>query len=120
LSNERGTRLYKLQKRFQAAFGFTLRAPRPSPSRTGDADTLIASQPSSSVAVSSIVRSLPEPRLLGSALNFPSSSDNVGILPYRHPIVSVVGRPIRVTQVDNPTMSQMEEVQAQYIVELKR
>ena len=26
LSNERGTRLYKLQKRFQAVFGFTLRA----------------------------------------------------------------------------------------------
>ncbi|ORY69268.1 diacylglycerol acyltransferase [Leucosporidium creatinivorum] len=80
LSNERGTRLYKLQKRFQAAFGFTL------------------------------------PIFFGRGLfNY-----NVGILPYRHPIVSVVGRPIRVRQVDNPTMSQMEEVQAQYIVELKR
>ncbi|KAK4055277.1 diacylglycerol O-acyltransferase 1 [Microbotryomycetes sp. JL201] len=80
LSNERGTRLYKLQKRFQAAFGFTL------------------------------------PIFFGRGLfNY-----NVGLLPYRHPIVSVVGRPIRVTQTDNPTMTQLEEVQAQYIVELKK
>ncbi|KAL8284227.1 hypothetical protein RQP46_004976 [Phenoliferia psychrophenolica] len=80
LSNERGTRLYKLQKRFQAAFGFTL------------------------------------PIFFGRGIfNY-----NMGLMPYRHPIVSVVGRPIPVTQVDHPTMEQLEEVQGRYIVELKR
>ncbi|KAM0755391.1 diacylglycerol acyltransferase [Meredithblackwellia eburnea MCA 4105] len=80
LSNERGTRLYKLQKKFQAAFGFTL------------------------------------PIFFGRGIfNY-----NLGLMPYRHPIVSVVGRPIAVPQVDHPTMEQMEEVQGRYIVELKR
>ncbi|CAD6583863.1 MAG: diacylglycerol O-acyltransferase 1 [Cyphobasidiales sp. Tagirdzhanova-0007] len=35
----------------------------------------------------------------------------IGFLPYRHPIVSVVGRPIRVEQSDKPTMEQMQDVQ---------
>lgn len=67
--------------------------------------------------------------------------DNMGLMPYRHPIVSVgtshpaesssilianylilflVGRPISVTKNDKPTMEEMEEVQARYIIELKR
>jgi 2-acylglycerol O-acyltransferase 2 len=41
-------------------------------------------------------------------------------MPYRHPIVSVVGRPISVEQSDNPTSHQMEEVQGRYIAELMR
>jgi len=44
----------------------------------------------------------------------------IGFLPYRHPIVSVVGRPIRVTQADNPSMAQMQDVQQRYIAELTR
>ncbi|GAA5945040.1 hypothetical protein JCM1841_004513 [Sporobolomyces salmonicolor] len=80
LANERGTRLYKLQKRFQAMFGFTL------------------------------------PIFFGRGLfNY-----NMGLMPYRHPIVSVVGRPISVTQKDNPTQEELDEVQGRYIAELKR
>ncbi|KAG8898430.1 diacylglycerol O-acyltransferase 1, partial [Tulasnella sp. 417] len=45
---------------------------------------------------------------------------NVGLLPFRHPIVSVVGRPIAVTQSDKPTKEYMEQIQAQYIEELMR
>ncbi|KAG8975066.1 diacylglycerol O-acyltransferase 1 [Tulasnella sp. 425] len=45
---------------------------------------------------------------------------NVGLLPFRHPIVSVVGRPIAVNQTDKPTKEYVEQVQAQYIEELVR
>ncbi|GAA6032011.1 hypothetical protein JCM8097_003387 [Rhodosporidiobolus ruineniae] len=80
LSNERGTRLYKLQKRFQALFGFTL------------------------------------PIFFGRGIfNY-----SMGLMPYRHPIVSVVGRPISVKQKDHPTNDDLEEVQQRYITELKR
>ncbi|BGP21575.1 diacylglycerol O-acyltransferase 1 [Rhodotorula toruloides] len=80
LRNERGTRLHKLQKRFQGVFGFTL------------------------------------PLFYGRGLfNY-----NVGLMPYRHPIVSVVGRPISVQQKDHPTTADLEEVQARYIAELRR
>ncbi|GAA5899225.1 diacylglycerol O-acyltransferase [Sporobolomyces salmoneus] len=79
LANARGTKLYKLQKRFQKAFGFTL------------------------------------PIFFGRGLfNY-----NMGLMPYRHPIVSVVGRPIQVTQHDHPSQEMLEEVQSRYIAELK-
>ncbi|KAL7414178.1 diacylglycerol acyltransferase [Mrakia frigida] len=45
---------------------------------------------------------------------------NLGLMPYRHPIVSVVGRPISVTQADSPSPEQMLEVQKAYIEELLR
>ncbi|KDQ18795.1 hypothetical protein BOTBODRAFT_52049 [Botryobasidium botryosum FD-172 SS1] len=74
LSNEKGTTLYKIQKKFQSAFGFTL----------------------------------------------PIFHDNFGLLPYRRPIVSVIGRPINVEKHENPTKEQLEEVQKLYIEELMR
>lgn len=49
-----------------------------------------------------------------------AASDTIGFLPYRHPIVSVVGRPIRVAQSDNPSTEQMRDVQKRYIEELTR
>ncbi|GAA5981439.1 hypothetical protein JCM10908_004109 [Rhodotorula pacifica] len=79
MSNQRGSRLYKAQKKFQSVFGFTL------------------------------------PIFFGRGLfNY-----NMGLMPYRHPIVSVVGRPISVTQKDHPTDADLDEVQARYIAELK-
>ncbi|POY71208.1 putative Diacylglycerol O-acyltransferase [Rhodotorula taiwanensis] len=69
MSNQRGSRLYKAQKKFQSVFGFTLH--------------------------------------------------NMGLMPYRHPIVSVVGKPISVKQKDHPTDADLDEVQARYIAELK-
>lgn len=78
LSNEKGTRIYAIQKKFQAIFGFTL------------------------------------PLFHGRGIfNY-----SVGLMPYRHPIVCVVGRPIKVTQNPIPTKSEIEEVQARYIEEL--
>lgn len=66
----------------------------------------------------------------------------MGLMPYRHPIVSVgtapevlpcarsstlishlptaVGRPISVVQKDHPTDAELDEVQGRYIAELKR
>ncbi|KAF8324328.1 diacylglycerol acyltransferase [Cantharellus anzutake] len=43
---------------------------------------------------------------------------NVGLLPFRHPIVSVVGRPVSVKQNPNPSKQEVEEVQKRYIEEL--
>lgn len=45
---------------------------------------------------------------------------SIGLLPYRHPIVSVVGRPIRVKKNLNPSRAELEHVQSQYIAELER
>jgi 2-acylglycerol O-acyltransferase 2 len=45
---------------------------------------------------------------------------NFGLLPYRHPIVSVVGRPIQVVQDPNPSKAYVEEIQSLYIEELMR
>lgn len=110
--------MYKLQKRFQAAFGFTLRASPALPA--APLPELIALSHSHLLRPGTLQLCVPLHRCWYPALTRFPRADNVGVLPYRHPIVSVVGRPIRVTQVDNPTMAQMEEVQAQYIVELKR
>jgi 2-acylglycerol O-acyltransferase 2 len=44
---------------------------------------------------------------------------NVGILPHRRPIHTVIGRPIHVEQCSEPTMEQILEVQRQYIEELQ-
>jgi len=43
---------------------------------------------------------------------------SLGLLPYRHPIISVVGKPIRVEQNKNPGLEEIEKVQKQYIAEL--
>ncbi|KAF8579951.1 DAGAT-domain-containing protein [Ramaria rubella] len=45
---------------------------------------------------------------------------NFGLMPYRRSIVSVVGRPIHVTQNDKPTMEEVEAIQKLYIQELER
>jgi len=42
----------------------------------------------------------------------------IGLMPYRHPIVSVVGRPIHCERNPNPTKAVLEEVQRLYITEL--
>jgi 2-acylglycerol O-acyltransferase 2 len=38
--------------------------------------------------------------------------------PFRHPIVSVVGRPIHVKKDEDPSQEVLQEVQKQYIDEL--
>ncbi|KAF7289446.1 Diacylglycerol o-acyltransferase [Mycena chlorophos] len=45
---------------------------------------------------------------------------NLGLMPYRRQIVAVIGRPIRVTQADNPTLDEVTAVQKLYIEELER
>ncbi|CAE6418493.1 unnamed protein product [Rhizoctonia solani] len=45
---------------------------------------------------------------------------NFGLMPYRRPIVSVVGRPIHVTKTDDPSKAQVEATQKLYIEELMR
>ncbi|GAA95254.1 uncharacterized protein L969DRAFT_101477 [Mixia osmundae IAM 14324] len=80
LANEKGTRLYTLQKKFQSVFGFTL------------------------------------PIVHGRGVfNY-----NLGLLPFRHPITSVVGRPVKVTQNAKPSIEELYEVQGRYIEELTR
>ncbi|KAG8953573.1 diacylglycerol O-acyltransferase 1 [Tulasnella sp. 419] len=80
LANDKGTTVYKLQKKFQNIFGFTL------------------------------------PLFHGRGL----FTYNVGLLPFRHPIISVIGHPIEVKQHDNPTREYVEEIQTKYIDELMR
>ncbi|TFY61185.1 hypothetical protein EVG20_g7148 [Dentipellis fragilis] len=80
MPNEKGTTVYKLQKRFQNMFGFTL------------------------------------PLFHGRGmLNY-----NLGLMPYRRRIVSVIGRPVHVTKCDKPTLEQITAVQEAYIEELMR
>ncbi|CAI5453426.1 unnamed protein product [Caenorhabditis angaria] len=38
----------------------------------------------------------------------------IGLLPFRKPITSVIGKPIRVTQCDSPTQEQIDELHAKY------
>lgn len=45
---------------------------------------------------------------------------NVGLMPYRRPIVAVVGRPIRVEKCDKPHIEEIMRVQQLYIDELTR
>ncbi|EIM22283.1 diacylglycerol acyltransferase [Wallemia mellicola CBS 633.66] len=45
---------------------------------------------------------------------------NLGLMPYRHPIVSVVGKAIEVEQTSNPSQEMLEDVQSRYIDELMR
>lgn len=44
----------------------------------------------------------------------------MGLMPYRHPIVSVVGAPIRIEVNANPSQEEMEAVQKEYIRELQK
>ncbi|KAJ7780289.1 DAGAT-domain-containing protein [Mycena maculata] len=45
---------------------------------------------------------------------------NLGLMPYRRQIVAVIGRPIHVTQTENPSLEEVTAVQMQYIEELER
>jgi len=80
MPNEKGTTLYKIQKKFQNVFGFTL------------------------------------PLFHGRGiLNY-----HWGLLPYRRRIIAVIGRPVHVQKMSNPTVEQIREVQEAYIAELMR
>ncbi|CAO3631496.1 unnamed protein product [Cunninghamella echinulata] len=81
VDNSKGSPLWKLQKKMQNYFGFTL----------------------------------PLFHARG-VFNY-----NVGIVPFRHPIVTVVGKPIPVPKIEpgtQPTEEQLREVQTAYIDEL--
>ncbi|KAF9234099.1 diacylglycerol acyltransferase-domain-containing protein [Melanogaster broomeanus] len=45
---------------------------------------------------------------------------NLGLMPYRRRIVSVIGRPIHIEQCDRPTIEEVTRVQMLYIEELTR
>nr|XP_019009960.1 2-acylglycerol O-acyltransferase 2 [Kwoniella pini CBS 10737]OCF48741.1 2-acylglycerol O-acyltransferase 2 [Kwoniella pini CBS 10737] len=45
---------------------------------------------------------------------------NIGLMPFRHPIVSVVGKPIHVKKDAHPSDEYVQELQHQYIEELMR
>ena len=45
---------------------------------------------------------------------------NYGIVPHRKPITVVVGKPISVEKVENPTQEQIENLHAKYVEELKK
>jgi len=80
VKNDKDTTIYKLQKGFQALFGFTL------------------------------------PLFHGRGL----FTYNFGLLPFRHPIISVIGRPIHVTKNPQPTKNEVQAIQRLYIEELMR
>jgi len=45
---------------------------------------------------------------------------NLGLMPYRRQIIAVIGKPIRVTKCDKPTLEEVMRVQTKYIEELTR
>ncbi|KAK1922597.1 diacylglycerol acyltransferase [Papiliotrema laurentii] len=80
MANKPGSVLYKIQKKFQKIFGFTL------------------------------------PLFYGRGIfNY-----NIGLMPFRHPIVSVFGRPIRVEKDTKPSDQKVQELHEEYIEELMR
>nr|XP_031861443.1 uncharacterized protein CI109_003047 [Kwoniella shandongensis]KAA5528515.1 hypothetical protein CI109_003047 [Kwoniella shandongensis] len=80
MANAKGSWVYKIQRKFQKVFGFTL------------------------------------PLFYGRGLfNY-----NYGLMPFRHPIVSVIGTPIHTTRDSHPSEEYIQEVQRQYIDELMR
>ncbi|TIC12386.1 hypothetical protein E3Q14_01808 [Wallemia mellicola] len=59
-------------------------------------------------------------KIFGFTLPLFHGRDNLGLMPYRHPIVSVVGKAIEVEQTSNPSQEMLEDVQSRYIDELMR
>lgn len=43
-----------------------------------------------------------------------------GIIPFRRPVVSVVGRPIEVPKISEPTVEEVRKWQGVYVEELRR
>ncbi|KAK6016509.1 diacylglycerol acyltransferase [Ostertagia ostertagi] len=44
---------------------------------------------------------------------------NFGLLPYRKPIHTVLGAPIKVTKTENPTQEQIDDLHRQYVTKLQ-
>lgn len=126
LANPKGTKLYKLQKQFQRQFGFTLRefrlTPHPPTITTRSISFCLKAifHGRGILNCEHVQDSCVRPPFKLMVSPDWALPDTIGFLPYRHPIVSVVGRPIRVTQADNPSMAQMQDVQQRYIAELTR
>jgi hypothetical protein len=109
-ANERGTTIYKIQKGFQSIFGFTL----PMFHGRGLFNYCSFYSPQLTPPSSSIFHDFAAASANQAHHHVPA----IGLMPYRHPIVSVVGHPISVTQNDNPSEAQLVETQARYIDEL--
>ncbi|ODO09511.1 hypothetical protein I350_03114 [Cryptococcus amylolentus CBS 6273] len=83
-ANAKGSMVYKLQKRFQKAFGFTL------------------------------------PLFYGRGAEVLPTQLTKDVKPFRHPIVSVVGKPIHVERDPHPSDEKVRALQREYITELTR
>ncbi|KAK6055715.1 diacylglycerol acyltransferase [Cooperia oncophora] len=44
---------------------------------------------------------------------------NFGLLPYRKPINTVLGAPIKVTKTEHPTQEQIDDLHRQYVTKLQ-
>lgn len=126
MSNEKGTTVYALQKKFQSIFGFTL----PLFHGRGLLNCTL-----------NLPWSILSFRENSTTVCFVCCVDNLGLMPYRKRIVAVstflvfpflfilsffdgwpdlVGRPIHVEQSDKPTLEELTRIQKLYIDELTR
>ncbi|KAI8335612.1 diacylglycerol acyltransferase type 2B [Blakeslea trispora] len=103
VDNHQGTWLWKIQKKMQHSLGFTV--------------PLFHARGVFNCRVSFWFFS----RKKKQKSNF--TTDDVGLIPYRHPVVTVVGKPISVPKLKagqtEPTEEQLKETQALYIQELE-
>ncbi|KAL3277369.1 hypothetical protein HHI36_012719 [Cryptolaemus montrouzieri] len=53
-------------------------------------------------------------RVMGFVIIFPKSREFLGILPNRHPLTVVVGDPIDVQKIENPTQEQIDELHQKF------
>ena len=67
----------------------------------------------------SLVRSLQEWLLRVTGFTVPLLSGVAVVLPRRRPVYTVVGRPVAVERVEDPTEEQVLEVHARYVAALK-
>jgi hypothetical protein len=106
MPNEPGTTIFKLQKKFQNVFGFTL------PLFHGRG--LL----NCTCFLFLFLLFLLDHKTVSLTLAF--LLDNLGLMPYRRRIVVVIGKPIHTVKCAQPKIDQVMEMQKQYIAELER
>lgn len=120
LANEKGTKVYSLQKRFQAIFGFTLPLFHGRGVFNYNFGFLPYRHPIVSVGELTLRRVvLGEVVALGRcASHCRTPTDDIDYMLSCLSPRALVGRPIHVEQCQNPTKDQIAQVQAAYIAEL--
>jgi hypothetical protein len=115
MPNEKGTTLYKVQKKFQNVFGFTL----PLFHGRGILNCEFI-QPSRHLVKLMMLQIIGACFRTAGRSSQSVSRRSLSCRQRMDLISQIVGRPVHVQKTDNPTVEQIREVQEAYIAELMR